>query len=184
MNSYNGSTYDQLYPKTLLNNISDWNSNIYSKNEINEQHSQILGIISDLKPTSGKVITTLSLGLVTNKISSTQIQLPSSVVGYSLLCVRMISEENNIVLGANGYYMGLGASGSTQEFIATFFCFPINKFLFTIGTTDLIGANYVLIDNSGTVGGLTTMGSTQSYITAGGQSFSHGTNIAIEVYGY
>ena len=42
----------------------------------------------------------------------------------------------------------------------------------------------MLIDNSGTVGGLTTIGSTQSYITAGGQSFSHNTNIAIEVYGY
>ena len=33
MNSFNGSSYDQLYPQTLMNNISDWKENIYSKSE-------------------------------------------------------------------------------------------------------------------------------------------------------
>ena len=34
MNTYNGSTYDQLYPKTYLSNVLDWSSTIYSKTEV------------------------------------------------------------------------------------------------------------------------------------------------------
>ena len=34
MSSYNGASYDQLYPKTLLANVSDWNNSIYSKSEV------------------------------------------------------------------------------------------------------------------------------------------------------
>lgn len=34
MSSYNGTSYDQLYPKTLLANVSDWSNSIYSKSEV------------------------------------------------------------------------------------------------------------------------------------------------------
>ena len=34
MNSFNGSSYDQLYPQTLLSNVSNWNNSIYSKTEV------------------------------------------------------------------------------------------------------------------------------------------------------
>lgn len=34
MNSYNGSQYNKLYPRTLLNNVTDWNGSIYSKSEV------------------------------------------------------------------------------------------------------------------------------------------------------
>ena len=34
MNYYNGSSYDQLYPQTLLSNVSNWNNSIYSKSEV------------------------------------------------------------------------------------------------------------------------------------------------------
>ena len=46
MNTYNGSTYDQLFPKTLLNNISDWSSNIYSKSEVNSIQSSLTETIT------------------------------------------------------------------------------------------------------------------------------------------
>lgn len=42
MNSYNGTMYDVLYPRTLLNNITDWSSNIYSKSEVDSQISIIV----------------------------------------------------------------------------------------------------------------------------------------------
>ena len=34
MNTYNGSTYDQLYPKTYLSNVLNWSNTIYSKTEV------------------------------------------------------------------------------------------------------------------------------------------------------
>ena len=34
MQYYNGSGYDTLRPRTVLNNITDWNNSIYSKSEI------------------------------------------------------------------------------------------------------------------------------------------------------
>lgn len=34
MQYYNGSRYDTLRPRTVLNNITDWSNNIYSKSEI------------------------------------------------------------------------------------------------------------------------------------------------------
>lgn len=35
MQYYNGSGYDTLRPRTILNNITDWNNSIYSKSETN-----------------------------------------------------------------------------------------------------------------------------------------------------
>ena len=42
MNSYDGSQYNQLYPQTLLNNITDWAQNIYNKSETNDQINTII----------------------------------------------------------------------------------------------------------------------------------------------
>ena len=36
MNYFNGSGYEQLYPRSKMSNISDWNSYVYSKDEINQ----------------------------------------------------------------------------------------------------------------------------------------------------
>lgn len=40
MNYYNGNSYDILQPKTILNNISDWQNNIYNKTEIDNKIQQ------------------------------------------------------------------------------------------------------------------------------------------------
>ena len=41
MNLYDGSSYNQLYPQTLLNNVIDWGNNLYNKEEIDNQISEI-----------------------------------------------------------------------------------------------------------------------------------------------
>lgn len=48
MNSYNGSTYDQLYPRTYLSNILDWTSSIYSKTEVDNLISPINSSVSNI----------------------------------------------------------------------------------------------------------------------------------------
>ena len=36
MNYFDGTEYNILYPKTNMSNINDWNSYVYSKNEVNK----------------------------------------------------------------------------------------------------------------------------------------------------
>ena len=40
MEYFNGSSYDTLQPQTILNNIIDWASNLYSQTEVNNLLSQ------------------------------------------------------------------------------------------------------------------------------------------------
>lgn len=40
MNYYNGNSYDILQPKTILNNISDWQNSIYNKTEVDNKIQQ------------------------------------------------------------------------------------------------------------------------------------------------
>ena len=40
MEYFNGSSYDILQPQTILNNITDWASNLYSRTEVNNLLSQ------------------------------------------------------------------------------------------------------------------------------------------------
>lgn len=48
MNSFNGSSYDQLFPQTLWSNINGWENSIYTKDETN---SQINTLIKEVVPT-------------------------------------------------------------------------------------------------------------------------------------
>ena len=41
MNSYDGSQYNQLYPRTLLNNVTDWRNTLYNKTETDALLSSI-----------------------------------------------------------------------------------------------------------------------------------------------
>lgn len=49
MNSYDGSQYNQLYPRTLLNNVTDWNGSIYSKSEVDSTINSINTKISNIQ---------------------------------------------------------------------------------------------------------------------------------------
>lgn len=68
MNSFNGSSYDQLYPKTVMNNISDWKDNVYSKgetdsllNSINSNINSMQSSISNLENQINKTLTVVNL---------------------------------------------------------------------------------------------------------------------------
>ena len=58
MNSYDGSQYNQLYPQTLLNNVTDWSNILYTKNEINNSNKGILEQFEDLQNLKNKGIIT------------------------------------------------------------------------------------------------------------------------------
>lgn len=79
MNSFNGSSYDQLYPQTLINNISDWNSVIYSKEEINTTVLQ--NFQNSITVTQFNLLTTLE-----PRSKSFTIALPETISSYSTIC--------------------------------------------------------------------------------------------------
>ena len=49
MNYYNGSAYEVLYPQTLLNNVENWEQNIYSKAQIDSKINSINNEINNLE---------------------------------------------------------------------------------------------------------------------------------------
>ena len=100
MNSFNGSSYDQLYPQTLLNNISDWANNIYSKTEIDN-------VLNSFLPTSNSAIVSSTITVVTPKAG--QIIFSKSILEYKTLCVRVYHSSSipsgycTISVGNSGY---------------------------------------------------------------------------------
>ena len=61
MEYFNGSSYDVLQPQTILNNITDWASNLYSQSQINDllnqkaNSSQIDSLQSQITSLNSKV---------------------------------------------------------------------------------------------------------------------------------
>ena len=51
MNYFNGIDYDVLNPRTTVGNISDWNSAIYSKSEVDSKINTVNSKVGDLKIT-------------------------------------------------------------------------------------------------------------------------------------
>ena len=80
MNAYNGSSYDQLYPQTLLNNVTDWSNNVYSKTEIDN-------VLNSFSPTDSSAIVSSTITVVTPK--SGQIIFPKSIFEYKTLGIRV-----------------------------------------------------------------------------------------------
>ena len=121
MSSFNGNSYDQLYPKTLLNNVSDWMNSIYSKSEVdneinsvsidfNGKISTITGQVSSLSSTVASLSSTISsfsagfkvLGSMTIQNSSTNsFNFSKSIGNYSVL-LFMTDSTNGGTLYING----------------------------------------------------------------------------------
>ena len=69
MNSLNSDgNYDVLYPRTLLNNVTDWSNNVYSKSEVDSQVSNLNSTISNLNSTISSVSS--NLNNMTNKLTN------------------------------------------------------------------------------------------------------------------
>ena len=77
MNSYDGSQYNQLYPQTLLNNVTDWSNILYTKNEINN-------IFTNKQTFS--LLTTINCSSYQNSII-----LPNNIGNYLMLWINVES---------------------------------------------------------------------------------------------
>ena len=49
MNYYDGSSYQELNPRTLLANVTDWQDNIYSKTEVDTIKNTLQGNITNIE---------------------------------------------------------------------------------------------------------------------------------------
>ena len=113
MNSFDGSQYNQLYPRTLLNNVTDWNGSIYSKSEVdselnsvstnfNSKISTITGQISSLNRTVtslSNTVSTFSAGFkvlgniaIHNNVSNS-FNFPKPIGSYSVLLFMTNSDR-------------------------------------------------------------------------------------------
>lgn len=71
MSYFNGSGYDQLYPRSKMSNISDWNSYVYSKSQVDSNISSINGSINTINNNISDIqndITTISNNYIVQEI--------------------------------------------------------------------------------------------------------------------
>lgn len=97
MNSFNGSSYDVLYPRTVLNNVTDWANSIYSKSQVDSQINSLESEISGLD---------LSLSALNRDISSLESEINTLNSGIGLLNITkndyIKSSSSDISLGVAG----------------------------------------------------------------------------------
>lgn len=93
MNSLNSSgNYDVLYPRTLLSNVQDWSTNLYSKSEVD---SQIVSNINTLVPALG--LTKLKQIVATESLTGNRgtVIMPENNTNYTMLILSFINFQIN-----------------------------------------------------------------------------------------
>ena len=183
MNSFNGSQYNQLYPRTLLNNITDWSNTLYTKTEIDNQKNEIMNAINETSPENGELLTSAEISIHTSNIRSDSLTLPKPLRNYRIISIYISSDRDNIVLGSMGSYLRLNTSGR-NEWSATFLVFPMNTHMFIIGASYLDGVQFMDYDSSPACCDRSTLSSSRDYVTVGGKSFNTDATINAYVYGY
>ena len=183
MNSYDGSQYNQLYPRTLLNNVTDWSNTLYTKTEIDNQKNEIMNAINETSPENGDLLTSAEIQLNTSSIRSDRITLPKNVRSYRMLAVYITYNKTNVILGVNSCYLRFSDPGN-GGWRSVFFIFPMNSYTFVIGAGYKSGVNYMDYDSSPACSDYMTLSSSRNYINVGGQSFSSSGSIDAYVYGY
>lgn len=184
MNSFNGSQYNQLYPRTLLNNITDWRNTLYTKTEIDSQKNEIMNAINETSQENGELLTSAKIQLNTSSIRSDRITLPKNVRNYRMLVVHITYNRNNIILGVNDFYLQLFDNGNSITLDLNFFLFPIGLNLFIIGAGYKDGADYMSSDSSPSCSGWTLLSSSRNYISVGGRFTNTTGAVNAHVYGY
>ena len=155
MNYFNGSGYDQLYPRTNMSNISDWNSYVYSKNQVDED-------ISSLNSTIGSLQSTVSS--LNNKVDSITSNFSVSNIGSFRLTTSRTTlfNANNYI---NNYQMIIGKITSISGTFA-------NKDYFWIGQNSNQTYQSYLIVNGLNYGFVYFSSSDGSFSSTGGLSGS------------
>ena len=174
MNSLNSDgNYDVLYPRTLLNNVTNWSNNIYSKSEVNTIQSSLNGSIStlrnqisslnrDINSLEKDVNSILQKGIIAStKISgnSANLTFPKNISDYILLFIWMVPEEGPSYDSTS--WVDLKIGGTQYDANGATFSMRYNKVRGTIlysynGTSSIFGedsggnfnANSVSISNN------------------------------------
>ena len=101
MNYYNGNGYDELYPQTTLSNVSDWESNLYSKTEVDKIKNSLETSINSMKDTletlSWKFLTSVT---ITNNTAI--VTLPVSLAKISEIFISAKLNSTNSKEPASG----------------------------------------------------------------------------------
>ena len=158
MNSLNSDgNYDVLYPRTLLNNVTDWSNNVYSKSEINTIQSSLNGSISTLRNQINSLNSDIN-GLESdvnsilqkNIIASTKISgnsanlvLPKNISNYILLFIWMVAQGPSY---DSTSWVDLKIGGTQYDANGATISMRYNKTIGTLlysynGTSSILGEN-------------------------------------------
>lgn len=120
MNTYNGSTYDQLYPQTLVQNISDFYDNVYSKSEVNNEiQNELNGIVSEFSLSrivgSGSRIGTGAVSFSISCNSSPRLLFYGGDIGGNIICIFMKGVDGYQYIPWGTRIIGASVSFSTRS---------------------------------------------------------------------
>ena len=199
MNYFNGVDYDVLNPRTTIGNISDWNSAIYSKSEIDSKdsalQSTLMNQISSVQNSLDSILDVNNGTYITSTISAevdhsrgTQIQLPKRIIDYTFLYI-VIGESSNDITSFYATVFSVGvqvsSSGSNSGVGGHFFVFPVHysSYVAVIGCNGKKSVRSMGTNSNGNAGRYqVTSSSTSFYCYA--EPFSGSYNIPVKVYGY
>ena len=115
MNSFDGSNYNQLYPKTSINNIPDWNSVIYSKDSIDDYKQSVQETIDSINTTLNTGVYFKTGGTKTPLFEKKTVNLSSYSVGDTVpILERTTLQSSNFKLVDYKVY---STDGSTKSLI-------------------------------------------------------------------
>ena len=113
MNYFNGSGYEQLYPRTNMNNISDWNSYVYSKSQvdstvsgINQQISNINNSVSTIENNISSISNTYKITKIGNYVLTRVVSRLFRIADYKEYEFIIIKVLSNVM--SNYSYISLG----------------------------------------------------------------------------
>lgn len=120
MNTYNGSTYDQLYPQTLVQNINDFYDNVYSKSEVDSAiQNELSGIVSEFSLLriigNGSRIGTGTTSFSITCNSSPRLLFYGGDIGGNIICIFMRSVNGYQYIPWGTRIIGASASFSTRS---------------------------------------------------------------------
>lgn len=183
MNYYNGNSYDILQPKTILNNISDWQNSIYSKTEIDSKISIIQQELDSFTPTSNNYITSTRITITE---SLHKVALHKNFSEYKIIAVNL-SFPGSVPTG----YIDLNSSGNIwfssnerlEEASFLFAKIASTRFLVIGNTKGDVGGNSVQYNN-GTSSIISISDNNLRIYASTEKGAVLTTTLRVEVYGY
>lgn len=109
MNYFNGSSYDQLYPNTVMSNVNDWGNYVYSKSEVDGSIGSVNSNISSINSNLTKQINTIN-GKINSGISG--------LIPWNLFMTKTLDDSgkiNNLNAGVTSFQLFSGNYATYKE---------------------------------------------------------------------